>query len=73
VTPIDNCQSESFIAGDHTCDVRCGACCGGDVDNNCGDNYTGRQCLQDNGQFSVDGVCANDCGKIGVYAIENCL
>jgi hypothetical protein len=64
VTPKHNCKKESFTAGDHTCDAHCGACCGGDVDNNCQNDYTRRQCIADNGQFKVNGVCANDCGKL---------
>jgi hypothetical protein len=54
---------------DHTCSynvkvVPIGACCGGDVDNNCQNDYTRQQCNTDNGQFKVNGVCANDCGKL---------
>jgi hypothetical protein len=57
------CDEERFVVGEHTCKYDCGSCCGGNVNNNCGDNYTRQQCTKDNGQFNINGVCSNDCGK----------
>jgi hypothetical protein len=63
ITPTSKCDPERFVVGEHTCDAHCGACCGGDVDDKCQNDYTRQQCNDDNGQFKVNGVCANDCGK----------
>jgi hypothetical protein len=63
ITPKAKCDPKRFVVGEHTCKHDCGACCGGNVDDRCQDDYTRRQCNADNGQFKESGVCHRDCGK----------